>query len=132
MGSEVALRAPAAAALDPTWAVPARHGEVALHFDERGLIPAVVQQHDTGEVLMVAWMTQESLDETLATGQTVFWSRSRDERWHKGATSGNTQRVVDVIADCDADVLLIKVEQGGAGVACHTGARSCFFQPVTG
>ncbi len=62
----------------------------------------------------------------------MFWSRSRDERWHKGATSGNTQRVVDVIADCDADVLLIKVEQGGAGVACHTGARSCFFQPVTG
>jgi len=124
---------PASGALpDQTGARPARNGGVALHFDEHGLIPAVVQQHDTGEVLMVAWMTQESLDETLATGQTVFWSRSRGERWHKGATSGNTQRVVDVIADCDADVLLIKVAQGGDGVACHTGARSCFFQPVTG
>ncbi len=110
-----------------------RDGEApALRFDERGLMPAVVQQHDTGEVLMVAWMNRESLDETLATGQTVFWSRSRGERWHKGATSGNTQRVVQVIADCDADVLLITVEQGGDGVACHTGARSCFLQPLSG
>jgi phosphoribosyl-AMP cyclohydrolase len=102
-----------------------------LRFDERGLIPAVVQQHDTGEVLMVAWMSAESLAETLAGGETVFWSRSRGERWHKGATSGNTQRVVEVVADCDADVVLVRVDQQGPGaVACHTGARSCFHRPV--
>ena len=95
-------------------------------YDERGLVPAVVQQHDTGEVLMVAWMTRDTLAETLAIGETVFWSRSRRERWHKGATSGNTQRVVEVRADCDGDVVLVRVDQGD-GVACHTGARSCFF-----
>jgi phosphoribosyl-AMP cyclohydrolase len=132
LASDVVPAAPGADPSDGTVALPARDGAVALRFDERGLMPAVVQQHDTGEVLMVAWMTRDSLDETLATGQTVFWSRSRGERWHKGATSGNTQRVVQVIADCDADVLLIKVEQGGGGVACHTGARSCFLQPLTG
>jgi phosphoribosyl-AMP cyclohydrolase len=97
-----------------------------LRYDAAGLIPAIVQQHDTGEVLMMAWMTAETLTETLAIGETVFWSRSRAERWHKGATSGNTQRVVEVLADCDADVVLVRVDQGGDGVACHTGARSCF------
>jgi phosphoribosyl-AMP cyclohydrolase len=103
----------------------------ALRFDDRGLIPAVVQQHDTGEVLMVAWMSAESLAETLALGETVFWSRSRAERWHKGATSGNTQRVVDVTADCDGDVLLVRVDQQGPDrAACHTGARSCFHRQV--
>jgi phosphoribosyl-AMP cyclohydrolase len=102
----------------------------ALKFDDRGLVPAIVQQHDTGEVLMMAWMNRETVAETLTIGETVFWSRSRGERWHKGATSGNTQRVVDVTADCDGDVLLIRVEQQGAGVACHTGARSCFHQPL--
>jgi phosphoribosyl-AMP cyclohydrolase len=105
----------------------------ALRFTADGLIPAIVQQHDTGEVLMFAWMDAAALDETLARGETVFWSRSRQERWHKGATSGNTQRVVEVVADCDGDVLLVRVDQqgpGGAGVACHTGARSCFHQPV--
>jgi phosphoribosyl-AMP cyclohydrolase len=102
-----------------------------LRYDERGLIPAVVQQHDTGEVLMVAWMTRDTLRETLDLGETVFYSRSRDERWHKGETSGNTQRVVDVIADCDGDVVLVKVDQQGDGVACHTGARTCFHNPVT-
>jgi phosphoribosyl-AMP cyclohydrolase len=126
--SLLALVAKVAPPIPPT-ALPAG-STPALRFDERGLLPAVVQQYDTGEVLMVAWMTRESLDETLATGQTVFWSRSRGTRWAKGATSGNTQRVVAVIADCDADVLLIKVEQGGDGVACHTGARSCFLHPV--
>jgi phosphoribosyl-AMP cyclohydrolase len=103
-----------------------------LRFDDRGLIPAIVQQHDTGEVLMLAWMNAEALAATLERGETVFWSRSRQELWHKGATSGNTQRVVDVTADCDADVLLVSVEQGGDGVACHTGERSCFHRPVTG
>jgi phosphoribosyl-AMP cyclohydrolase len=101
-----------------------------LRYDDRGLIPAIVQQHDTGEVLMLAWMNAETVAETLARGETVFWSRSRGERWHKGATSGNTQRVVEVIADCDADVLLVRVDQQGEGVACHTGARCCFFTTV--
>jgi phosphoribosyl-AMP cyclohydrolase len=101
-----------------------------LRYDERGLIPAVVQQHDTGEVLMVAWMTRETLTETLERGETVFFSRSRQQRWHKGETSGNTQRVVGVTADCDGDVVLIEVDQQGEGVACHTGARTCFHNPV--
>ncbi|WP_240731886.1 phosphoribosyl-AMP cyclohydrolase [Egibacter rhizosphaerae] len=100
-----------------------------MRYDARGLVPAIVQQHDTGEVLMFAWMSEETLGETLATGETVFWSRSRGERWHKGATSGAVQRVVDVVADCDADTLLIRVEQAGQG-ACHTGAWSCFHQPL--
>lgn len=103
----------------------------ALRFDAHGLIPAVVQQHDTGEVLMVAWMTDASLEATLRRGETVFWSRSRQELWHKGATSGNTQRVVEILVDCDADVLLVKVDQG-AGAACHTGERTCFFRPLDG
>jgi phosphoribosyl-AMP cyclohydrolase len=102
----------------------------ALRYDDRGLIPAIVQQHDTGEVLMLAWMTAASVRETLALGETVFWSRSRGERWHKGATSGNTQRVVEVVADCDGDVLLVRVDQQGDGVACHTGARTCFHRPL--
>ncbi len=102
-----------------------------VRYDDRGLVPAVVQQHDTGEVLMVAWMTRETLAETLARGETVFWSRRRGKRWHKGETSGNTQRVVSVVADCDADVVLVAVDQGGDGVACHTGVRSCFHRPVT-
>ncbi len=101
-----------------------------VRFDDRGLVPAVVQQHDTGEVLMVAWMNADALRETLATGETVFWSRSRKQRWHKGETSGNTQRVVEVRADCDGDVLLVLVDQQGDGTACHTGARSCFFNPI--
>ena len=97
-----------------------------LTLTSDGLIPAIVQQHDSGEVLMMAWMTPDTLAETLALGETVFWSRSRKERWHKGATSGNTQKVVSVDADCDADTLLIRVDQGPDGVACHTGARTCF------
>ncbi len=101
-----------------------------LRFDERGLIPAVVQQHDTGEVLMMAWMTAETLAETLKRGETVFWSRSRSEPWHKGETSGNVQRVVEVLADCDRDTLLVRVDQQGSG-ACHTGARTCFQEPVS-
>lgn len=107
-----------------------RLGVADLRFDERGLIPAVVQQHDSGDVLMLAWMTPDTLAETLECGETVFWSRSRGERWRKGATSGNVQRVVEVVADCDGDVVLVRVDQGGAGVACHTGARSCFHRPL--
>jgi phosphoribosyl-AMP cyclohydrolase len=97
-----------------------------LTWDEKGLIPAIVQQHDTGEVLMVAWMNQESLAKTLETSETWFWSRSRKELWHKGATSGNTQRVTEVRFDCDADTLLVLVD--AAGPACHTGEHTCFFR----
>ncbi|HUG85544.1 MAG TPA: phosphoribosyl-AMP cyclohydrolase [Euzebya sp.] len=96
-----------------------------LTLTDDGLIPAIVQQHDTGEVLMMAWMTPGTLAETVQLGETVFWSRSRARRWHKGATSGNTQQVISVEVDCDGDVLLIMVDQGD-GVACHTGARTCF------
>ena len=97
----------------------------ALKFDANGLIPCVVQQWDTGEVLMVAWMNAESIQLTLQTGTTWFWSRSRQELWNKGATSGNIQQVRELWADCDADTLLCKVDSPGP--ACHTGARSCFF-----
>src|SRR5205809_724402 len=97
-----------------------------LAWDPNGLIPAIVQQHDTGEVLMVAWMNEESLRKTLESSETWFWSRSRKELWHKGETSGNTQRVTEVRFDCDADTLLVLVD--AAGPACHTGEPSCFFR----
>jgi phosphoribosyl-AMP cyclohydrolase len=100
-----------------------------LRYDERGLIPVIVQQHDTGEVLMMAWMSAATVRESLDLGETVFWSRSRGERWHKGATSGNTQTIVSMTADCDADVLLVTVDQHGSG-ACHTGARTCFHNDL--
>ncbi len=95
-----------------------------LKRDERGLVTAVVQQHDTGEVLMVGWMDDEALRRTLTTGRTTFWSRSRQEYWVKGGTSGHRQSVKEVRLDCDGDSLLIKVDQ--AGPACHTGDRTCF------
>lgn len=97
-----------------------------VRFDERGLVPAIVQAAATGEVLMLAYMSRESLMKTIETGETWFWSRSRGELWHKGATSGNTQRVVSITVDCDGDTLLVKVEPQGP--ACHTGARTCFFR----
>jgi phosphoribosyl-AMP cyclohydrolase len=96
-------------------------------FDKRGLIPAIVQDADSGQVLMLAWMNADSLALTLQTGETHFWSRSRKELWHKGATSGNTQAVVSIHLDCDQDTLLVSVKP--AGPACHTGAVSCFFTP---
>jgi len=96
-----------------------------LKFDERGLIPAIVQDVDTKEVLMLAYMNDDSLRKTLGTGETWFWSRSRKKLWHKGETSGHIQKVKSINYDCDEDTLLIQVEQ--IGVACHTGARSCFF-----
>lgn len=97
-----------------------------LRWDDRGLIPAIVQDATTGEVLTLAYMNIESLRLTLETGQTWFWSRSRRELWHKGATSGNTQRVIQVRYDCDGDALLVRVAP--AGPACHTGERSCFHR----
>jgi phosphoribosyl-ATP pyrophosphohydrolase/phosphoribosyl-AMP cyclohydrolase len=96
-----------------------------IKWDERGLVPAIVQDATSGQVLMLAYMNAESLQLTLQTGETVFWSRSRNEFWHKGATSGNVQRVKTIALDCDGDTLLVTVEP--AGPACHTGAVSCFF-----
>lgn len=96
-----------------------------LRFDAHGLIPAIIQDVESGQVLMLAYMNEESLQKTLESGQTWFWSRSRKQLWHKGETSGNVQDVKEITYDCDADTLLIKVVQ--TGVACHTGERSCFY-----
>jgi phosphoribosyl-AMP cyclohydrolase len=95
-----------------------------LKRDAAGLVAAVVQQHDSGEVLMVGWMNDEALARTLSTGRVTFWSRSRQDLWRKGDTSGHVQHVKAVALDCDGDALLVKVDQ--VGPACHTGARSCF------
>jgi phosphoribosyl-AMP cyclohydrolase len=103
--------------LDP--AIAAR-----LKRNSQGLVPAIVQQHDTGEVLMLGWMDDEALRRTLTTGRGTFWSRSRQEYWVKGDTSGHRQHVLEVRLDCDGDTLLVKVDQEGP--ACHTGARTCF------
>lgn len=101
-----------------------------LKYDEKGLIPAIVQDAATGQVLTLAFMNSESLARTIETGETWFWSRSRQELWHKGATSGNTQRVTGIRLDCDGDALLISVAPRGP--ACHTGHQTCFHHPVTG
>ena len=100
----------------------------AVTYTANGLVPAIVQEAGTGEVLMMAWMNAETLAETLQTGRTVFWSRSRQERWRKGDTSGDVQFVRAAYYDCDGDTLLFVVDQEGAG-ACHTGERSCFHRP---
>jgi phosphoribosyl-AMP cyclohydrolase len=100
-----------------------------LKYDAAGLIPAIIQEAATGEVLMMAYMNKESLRMTLETGYTHFWSRSRQKYWKKGETSGNVQEVKDIFYDCDADTLLVKVKQVGKG-ACHTGERTCFFRRV--
>jgi phosphoribosyl-ATP pyrophosphohydrolase/phosphoribosyl-AMP cyclohydrolase len=102
----------------------------ALRFDENGLIPAIVQDAATGTVLTLAFMNRESLKLTLEKGETHFWSRRRQELWHKGATSGHVQKVLSISVDCDSDALLVRVEQ--TGVACHTGEYSCFFSPLEG
>ncbi len=98
----------------------------ALTFDQYGLVPAVAQQHDTGEVLMLAWMSREAIAETLATGRAVYFSRSRNRLWCKGERSGQTQALIDFRIDCDGDAVLLLVDQ--TGVACHTGKRRCFFR----
>ena len=97
-----------------------------IAFDPRGLVPAIAQQHDTGEVLMLAWMSRDSVAETLATRRVCYWSRSRETLWRKGETSGHTQRLIEMRVDCDGDAVLLLVDQ--AGPACHTGERSCFFR----
>ena len=101
-----------------------------LKFDANGLIPAIIQEHKTGRVVMMAWMNRASLESTLATGTTHFWSRSRQKYWMKGEESGNTQTVKEVSFDCDGDTLLIQVEQNGP--ACHEGYNSCFYRSVEG
>lgn len=98
-----------------------------IRYDERGLVPTIVQDYLDGTVLMMAWMNRESLQKTLETGETWFWSRSRQELWHKGGTSGHTQKIQAIRYDCDSDTLLVSVEQIG-DIACHTGERSCFHR----
>jgi len=98
-----------------------------VRFDAQGLIPAISQDAQTGQILMVAWMNADSLAETVATGRAVFWSRSRNRLWRKGEESGHVQRLLELRLDCDGDVLLLKVEQLGA-IACHTGRASCFYR----
>ena len=100
----------------------------AIRFDAAGLVPAIAQQHDTGEVLMMAWMDRAALAETIATGRVCYWSRSRQALWRKGERSGHGQRLVELRLDCDGDTLLLRVEQ--TGVACHTGRRSCFYREL--
>jgi phosphoribosyl-AMP cyclohydrolase len=96
-----------------------------LSFDANGLIPAIAQQHDTGEILMLAWMNHEAIAETIATGRVCYYSRSRGTLWRKGEISGQVQRLIELRVDCDRDTLLLLVDQ--TGVACHTGHRSCFY-----
>jgi phosphoribosyl-AMP cyclohydrolase len=98
----------------------------AIKFDSDGLVPAIAQQHDSGEVLMMAWMNADSIKETLETGRVCYWSRSRKSFWRKGETSNQMQRLVEMRLDCDGDTILLLVEQDG--VACHTGRRSCFYR----
>ena len=99
-----------------------------LSFNSDGLVPAIAQQFDTGEVLMMAWMNRDALTETLTTGRVCYWSRSRKGLWRKGETSGQQQRLMDFLIDCDGDTILLKVDQDG--VACHTGRRTCFYTAV--
>jgi phosphoribosyl-AMP cyclohydrolase len=103
----------------------------AINFDDNGLLPAIAQDVDTGTILMVAWMNAEALDETVSTGQAVYFSRSRQRLWHKGEESGHVQIVHEIRLDCDGDVILLKVKQEG-NIACHTGRESCFFRRLDG
>ena len=100
----------------------------AVSFDADGLVPTIAQQHDSGEILMMAWMNRAALAETVATGRVCYWSRSRGALWRKGETSGQIQRLVELRIDCDGDTLLLRVEQ--TGVACHTGRRACFYRAL--
>ncbi len=110
------------------YSVPLRAGLDQLAFNDEGLVPVIAQQHDTGTVLMLAWMNRAALDETLATGRACYYSRSRAELWRKGESSGQTQRVRELRIDCDGDTVLLQVDQSGP--ACHTGRRDCFYWKV--
>ena len=105
---------------------------LAPQFDAAGLIPAIATHAETGEVLMLAYMNAEALERTLATGEAYYFSRSRNELWHKGATSGQIQLVEEILIDCDQDAILLKVTPEGDGGACHTGARTCFYRAIEG
>ncbi len=109
---------------DPAALPPAL--DEAVSFDAEGLVSAIAQQHDSGEILMMAWMNRAALAETVATGRVCYWSRSRQALWRKGETSGQVQRLVQLRVDCDGDTILLRVDQ--TGVACHTGRRSCFYR----
>ena len=100
-----------------------------VNWSDDGLVPAIAQAADSGEIQMVAWMNREALQRTVKTGEAVYWSRSRKKLWHKGEESGHVQKVKEIRLDCDEDVILLKVEQHG-GIACHTGRHSCFFQKL--
>ena len=102
----------------------------AIQFNDQGLVAAIAQQHGTGEVLMMAWMDRDAVEETMRTGRVCYWSRSRRAPWRKGETSGQVQRVVSLSVDCDQDALLLEVEPGGDGKACHTGRKSCFYRKL--
>jgi phosphoribosyl-AMP cyclohydrolase len=102
----------------------------AIRFGADGLVPCIAQQHDSGEVLMMAWMNRDAVEETLRTGQVCYWSRSRKSLWRKGETSGQTQTLIDLRVDCDGDTVLALVDQ--TGVACHTGRRTCFYNAIRG
>jgi phosphoribosyl-AMP cyclohydrolase len=102
----------------------------AIAFDAAGLVPCIAQQHDSGEVLMMAWMNRDAVAETLRTGRVCYWSRSRQALWRKGETSGHLQKLIDLRIDCDGDTLLVVVDQ--TGVACHTGRHNCFFRALRG
>lgn len=104
--------------------------ELTIKFDDKGLIAAIAQDYQTNEILMLAWMNKQAFDKTIETKQAHYWSRSRQELWHKGATSGHIQRVHEILIDCDQDAVILKVEQQGSG-ACHTGRKSCFYREVT-
>ncbi len=114
----------ATAAMPATWLD-------AIAWDERGLVPAIAQEAGTNRVLMVAWMNRAALRATIETGHAVYWSRSRGRLWHKGEESGHRQKLIEVRIDCDADVVLLKVDQVG-GIACHTGRHNCFFRKLQG
>ena len=102
-----------------------------IRFDEKGLVPAITQDAVSGKILMMAWMSRESLQLTADKKEAVYWSRSRQKLWHKGEESGHTQKIIDMRFDCDEDVILLKVEQQG-GIACHTGRESCFYRQLQG
>lgn len=103
--------------------------DLELKFDDNGLIAAIAQDHKTKEILMLAWMNQDAFDKTLETGETHYWSRSRQQLWHKGATSGATQSVKEIRIDCDQDAVILLIDQKGDG-ACHTGRTSCFYRQI--
>jgi phosphoribosyl-AMP cyclohydrolase len=102
-----------------------------VRWDEHGLVPVIAQEAGSNDVLMFAWMNREALAQTAASGEAVYWSRSRKKLWHKGEESGHVQKVLEIRLDCDEDVVLLKVEQSG-GIACHTGRHACFFQKLEG